>query len=283
MRVWTRSGLSASVWPELLPQRPSGTRWPGSGSDNRPRTTRTGSLSGFSPQPHEVMGWTGTSSDWERERARAWGDQDLSLWLWLVGTSSPSSPPPPPPSLHLALAHPRTHIVSHLSCPYKARPHPRRDVVSSKEEDPWGFWVLPSSPVGPQGWEFLLRSSPLHPSPPPLSSSLWGKEKRHFAWFAVRTRLFSPSFSRPLRSLFLFSRFLLRPFFLSLMIKNKKKNLLKNLKKFLPWKVELNLQIRRKVQQNFKLLVFLRPRRLVLDLDVRVKKMSPVQKPRSVL
>lgn len=54
-----------------------------------------GSLSGFSPQPHEVMGWTGTSSDWERERARAWGDQDLSLWLWLVGISSPSSPSSP--------------------------------------------------------------------------------------------------------------------------------------------------------------------------------------------
>lgn len=217
----------------------------------------------------------------ERESEREHGAIKTSLsgsgWL------APPPPPPPPPSLHLALAHPRTHIVSHLSCPYKARPHPRRDVVSSKEEDPWGFWVLPSSPVGPQGWEFLLRSSPLHPSPPPLSSSLWGKEKRHFAWFAVRTRLFSPSFSRPLRILFLFSRFLLRPFFLSLMIKNKKKTLLKNLKKFLPWKVELNLQIRRKVQQNFKLLVFLRPRRLVLDLDVRVKKMSPVQKPRSVL
>ncbi|MED6271565.1 hypothetical protein CHARACLAT_021591 [Characodon lateralis] len=56
------------------------------------------------------------------------------LHLCVVG---PSPPPPPPPSLPLSLL-------------LRPGPTPHSD-VSSLEEDPWGFWVLASSPVGPQG------------------------------------------------------------------------------------------------------------------------------------
>lgn len=217
-----------------------------------------------------------------RERASESMGRSRPLSLALVGWHLLPLLPLLP--LFILLLHTRAHTSS-LTSPVLIRPGPTPAVMSSaarrKTRGVFGF----CRPVlwGRRAESF---SSAPHPSIPAhlLSPPLFGEKKKD-------TLLDSPSGPgcSPPRFLVLWGFYFSFPvsssglFFCHWWSRIKKKNLLKNLKKFLPWKVELNLQIRRKVQQNFKLLVFLRPRRLVLDLDVRVKKMSPVQKPRSVL
>lgn len=118
-RFWELQFFGPSLRGTIRPTRPS--------TDLHPP---------ISPPTMQTSSHTGRTGERRRRRGRGQSRAhtpalSLSLSFSLVGC---------PPS----------HIHTLFLSPFKVGPRPRSD-VSGSEEDPWGFWVLASSPVGPQG------------------------------------------------------------------------------------------------------------------------------------